>query len=97
MNRQLSVVLEPFWSERRDLDTIDGIVLSGFVPWLLWRGYCLLKVPASARKAGIYLERNRAMFFPPGTVHWRQARTAYGYGPGKGNIMLVQGIPESGD
>jgi NADH dehydrogenase len=54
---------------------IHGLPLSGFVPWLLWRGYYLLKMPTFARKARIYLEWNWAMFFPPDTVHLRFSRT----------------------
>ena len=54
---------------------IHNLAFSGFIPWLLWRGYYLLKMPTFARKARIFLEWNWAMFFPPDTVHLRFTRT----------------------
>jgi NADH dehydrogenase len=55
--------------------------LSGFVPWLLWRGFYLLYVPTLARKVRLYLEWNWAMFFPPDIAHLRFTRTSSGPPP----------------
>jgi NADH dehydrogenase len=54
---------------------VYGVNLSGFIPWLLWRGFYLLYVPTFARKARVYLEWNWAMFFPPDIAHLRFTRT----------------------
>lgn len=49
--------------------------LSGFIPWLMWRGFYLRYVPTLARNARLYLEWNWAMFFPPDIAHLRFTRT----------------------
>lgn len=54
---------------------VYGVNLSGFIPWLMWRGFYLLYVPTLARKARLYLEWNWAMFFPPDIAHLRFTRT----------------------
>lgn len=59
----------------RAVAKVFGVNLSGFVAWLLWRGYYLMHVPTLARKARLYLEWSWAMFFPPDTVHLRFTRT----------------------
>lgn len=59
----------------RAVAQVFGIGISGFIAWLLWRGYYLLNVPTFSRKARLYLEWNWAMFFPPDTVHLRFTRT----------------------
>jgi NADH dehydrogenase len=52
-----------------------GIKLAGFVAWLMWRGFYLLKIPTLSRKARLFLEWNWAMFFPPDIAHLGYART----------------------
>lgn len=52
-----------------------GQRLSGFIAWLVWRGFYLLHIPTLARKARLYLEWNWAMFFPPDITHLRFNRT----------------------
>ncbi|MBK1632085.1 hypothetical protein CKO31_15330 [Thiohalocapsa halophila] len=59
----------------RAVARVWGINLSGFIPWLLWRGFYLLYIPTFARKARVYLEWNWAMFFPPDIAHLRFTRT----------------------
>jgi len=54
---------------------ILGVKLAGFVAWLLWRGFYLLKIPTFGRKARLFLEWNWAMFFPPDIAHLSYART----------------------
>jgi NADH dehydrogenase len=48
---------------------------SGFVAWLLWRGFYLVKMPTLARKVRLYFEWNWEMLFPPDIVHLRFSRT----------------------
>ena len=55
---------------------IYGLKLSGFLAWLLWRGFYLLRVPTLARKSRLFLEWNWAMFFPPDLAHLGYRRTA---------------------
>jgi NADH dehydrogenase len=59
----------------RAVARVWSINLSGFIPWLLWRGFYLLYIPTFARKARVYLEWNWAMFFPPDIAHLRFTRT----------------------
>lgn len=59
----------------RAVARIHGLNLSGFIPWLLWRGFYLLYIPTLARKVRVYLEWNWAMFFPPDIAHLRFTRT----------------------
>lgn len=54
---------------------ILGLRLSGFVPWLMWRGLHLLRIPTLARKVRLFLEWNWAMFFPPDIAHFGYRRT----------------------
>ncbi len=54
---------------------IFGFRCSGFVAWLLWRGYYLLKIPTFARKVRLYFEWNWGMLFPPDIVYLRFSRT----------------------
>ncbi len=54
---------------------VYGVRYSGFVAWLLWRGFYLLKVPTLARKVRLYFEWNWEMLFPPDIVHLRFSRT----------------------
>lgn len=54
---------------------IYGMRCSGFVAWLLWRGFYLLKIPTLARKVRLYLEWNWEMLFPPDIVYLRFSRT----------------------
>ena len=54
---------------------VFGLHLSGFVAWLLWRGFYLLKIPTLSRKVRLYFEWNWEMLFPPDTVHLRFSRT----------------------
>lgn len=60
---------------RQAVALIWNIPLAGFLPWLLWRGYYLLRVPTLARKTRIFLEWNWGLFFPPDVVHLRFSRT----------------------
>ncbi|TVQ94326.1 MAG: NAD(P)/FAD-dependent oxidoreductase [Chromatiaceae bacterium] len=59
----------------RAVARVFGLNLSGFLPWLLWRGFYLLHVPTLGRKVRLYLEWNWAMFFPPDIAHLRFTRT----------------------
>ncbi|WPL17482.1 NADH dehydrogenase-like protein [Thiorhodovibrio winogradskyi] len=59
----------------RAVARIQGVNISGFIPWLLWRGFYLLYIPTLARKIRVYLEWNWAMFFPPDIAHLRFRRT----------------------
>ncbi len=59
----------------RAVARVFGINLSGFIPWLLWRGFYLLYIPTLARKVRVYLEWNWAMLFPPDIAHLRFTRT----------------------
>jgi len=59
----------------RAVARVWGVNLSGFIPWLLWRGFYLLYIPTFARKVRVYLEWNWAMFFPPDIAHLRFTRT----------------------
>lgn len=59
----------------RAVARVFGLNLSGFLPWLLWRGFYLLYVPTLAREVRVYLEWNWAMFFPPDIAHLRFRRT----------------------
>jgi NADH dehydrogenase len=52
-----------------------GVKMAGFVAWLLWRGFYLLKIPTLSRKTRLFLEWNWAMFFPPDIAHLSYART----------------------
>ena len=54
---------------------VMGLKLSGFVAWLLWRGFYLLRIPTLARKTRLFLEWNWAMFFPPDISHLGFRRT----------------------
>ncbi|MFQ5936622.1 MAG: NAD(P)/FAD-dependent oxidoreductase [Acidiferrobacterales bacterium] len=54
---------------------VFGFRYSGFVAWLLWRGFYLLKIPTLARKARLYFEWNWEMLFPPDIVYLRFSRT----------------------
>jgi NADH:ubiquinone reductase (H+-translocating) len=54
---------------------VYGLKISGFVAWLMWRGYYLLRIPTLARKARLFLEWNWAMFFPPDISHLGYRRT----------------------
>jgi len=54
---------------------ICGLRLSGFVPWLMWRGLHLLRIPTLSRKVRLFLEWNWAMFFPPDIAHFGYRRT----------------------
>jgi NADH:ubiquinone reductase (H+-translocating) len=54
---------------------IFGLRLSGFVPWLMWRGLHLLRIPTLSRKVRLFLEWNWAMLFPPDISHFGYRRT----------------------
>ena len=54
---------------------VYGVRFSGFVAWLMWRGFYLLKIPTLARKVRLYFEWNWEMLFPPDIVHLRFSRT----------------------
>lgn len=54
---------------------VFGFRCSGFLAWLLWRGFYLLKIPTLARKVRLYFEWNWEMMFPPDIVHLRFSRT----------------------
>jgi NADH dehydrogenase len=54
---------------------IYGVRISGFVAWLMWRGFYLLHIPTLARKSRLFLEWNWAMFFPPDVAHLGYRRT----------------------
>ncbi|MBS0420982.1 MAG: NAD(P)/FAD-dependent oxidoreductase [Proteobacteria bacterium] len=54
---------------------VFGVKLSGFIAWLLWRGFYLLRIPTLARKTRLFLEWNWAMFFPPDIAHLGFSRT----------------------
>jgi NADH dehydrogenase len=54
---------------------VFGVKIAGFVAWLLWRGFYLLKIPTLSRKTRLFLEWNWAMFFPPDIAHLSYART----------------------
>jgi NADH dehydrogenase FAD-containing subunit len=82
--RELEHTLPPDWTltviSQENFITFDptdifGIRLSGFVPWLMWRGLHLLRIPTLARKTRLFLEWNWAMFFPPDIAHFGYRRT----------------------
>ncbi|MBK1621593.1 hypothetical protein CKO42_24955 [Lamprobacter modestohalophilus] len=78
----------------RAVARVYGINLSGFIPWLLWRGFYLLYIPTLARKARLYLEWNWAMFFPPDIAHLRFTRTVDDSGDEVSQDQGAQGVTE---
>ncbi|NBC23210.1 MAG: FAD-dependent oxidoreductase [Gammaproteobacteria bacterium] len=54
---------------------LPGLRFSGFVAWLVWRAFYLVRIPTFARKARLYLEWTWAMFFPPDVAHMNFDRT----------------------
>jgi len=54
---------------------LRGLRFSGFVAWLVWRAFYLVRIPTFARKARLYLEWTWAMFFPPDVAHMNFDRT----------------------
>ncbi len=58
---------------------LAGIRVSGFVAWLMWRAFFLVRIPTLARKVRLYLEWTWAMFFPPDIAHMSFGRS---YEPG---------------
>jgi NADH dehydrogenase len=54
---------------------VFGLKLSGFIAWLMWRGFYLLRIPTLARKTRLFLEWNWALFFPPDISHLGYRRT----------------------
>lgn len=54
---------------------LGGLKILGFIAWLMWRGLYLLRMPTLARKTRLFLEWNRAMFFPPDISHPGYRRT----------------------
>lgn len=78
----------------RAVARIYGMNLSGFIPWLLWRGFYLLYIPTLARKSRLYLEWNWAMFFPPDIAHLRFTRTVLDSGDEVSTDQVGQGGTE---
>lgn len=78
----------------RAVARVYGINLSGFIPWLLWRGFYLLNIPTLARKARLYLEWNWAMFFPPDIAHLRFTRTVDDGSDEVSQDQSAQGVTE---
>ncbi|WP_462322923.1 NAD(P)/FAD-dependent oxidoreductase, partial [Halochromatium sp.] len=78
----------------RAVARVYGINLSGFIPWLLWRGFYLLYIPTLARKARLYLEWNWAMFFPPDIAHLRFTRTVDDSSDDVSQDQGAQGVTE---
>ena len=54
---------------------LPGIRFSGFIAWLVWRAFYLVRIPTLARKTRLYLEWTWAMFFPPDVAHMNFDRT----------------------
>lgn len=54
---------------------VGGIALTGWLAWLVWRGYYLSQMPSFGRKLRIFWEWTWGMFFPPDITHLRFTRS----------------------
>lgn len=54
---------------------VGGIPLTGWLAWLVWRGYYLSQMPSFGRKLRIFWEWTWGMFFPPDITHLRFTRS----------------------
>jgi NADH dehydrogenase len=54
---------------------INGIQLTGWVAWLVWRGYYLALMPSFGRRLRIFFEWAWGMLFPPDITHLRFKRS----------------------
>jgi NADH dehydrogenase len=54
---------------------VNGVPLSGWLAWLMWRGYYLSQMPSFGRKLRIFWEWTWGMFFPPDITHLRFTRS----------------------
>jgi len=54
---------------------VGGVALTGWLAWLVWRGYYLSQMPSFGRKLRIFLEWTWGMFFPPDITHLRFTRS----------------------
>jgi NADH dehydrogenase len=71
---------------------VYGLKISGFVAWLMWRGFYLLRIPTLARKSRLFLEWNWAMFFPPDLAHLGYRRTQR-RNPAAAHTTRANGVP----
>ena len=55
---------------------VGGVPLTGWLAWLVWRGYYLSQMPSFGRKLRIFWEWTWGMFFPPDITHLRFTRSA---------------------
>ena len=60
---------------RKGVAEIYGIPFSGFLAWILWRGYYLSQMPTIGRKMRIFIEWTWGMFFPNDITHLRFQRS----------------------
>jgi NADH:ubiquinone reductase (H+-translocating) len=54
---------------------VAGVPLTGWLAWLVWRGYYLSQMPSFGRKLRIFWEWTWGMFFPPDITHLRFTRS----------------------
>ncbi len=54
---------------------VGGVPLTGWMAWLVWRGYYLSQMPSFGRKLRIFWEWTWGMFFPPDITHLRFTRS----------------------
>jgi NADH dehydrogenase len=54
---------------------VGGVALTGWLAWLVWRGYYLSQMPSFGRKLRIFWEWTWGMFFPPDITHLRFTRS----------------------
>ena len=54
---------------------VGGVPLTGWLAWLVWRGYYLSQMPSFGRKLRIFWEWTWGMFFPPDITHLRFTRS----------------------
>jgi len=54
---------------------VAGVPLTGWLAWLVWRGYYLSQMPSFGRKLRIFWEWTWGMFCPPDITHLRFTRS----------------------
>ncbi len=54
---------------------VNGVPLTGWLAWLMWRGYYLSQMPSFRRRLRIFWEWTWGMFFPPDITHLRFTRS----------------------
>lgn len=54
---------------------VGGVPLTGWLAWLVWRGYYLAQMPSFGRKLRIFFEWTWGMFSPPDITHLRFTRS----------------------